>query len=403
MDISALIAGLTAADKAAQASNPYTPFESAATGIGSALLKGAQNYSLPENVIGGLLTGLVGGYSQHLGDDYIKNQNSLARSLLYDAIAGSPAAAVQPEDMAPNVFSVTKNYGDALRAGTILDNQKAIQQGNIDLRNAVTGTVVKGILDNPWKAKVALGMLGGNGETITPGTAAGEAPPANTITPGTPAATLDPSMSYEALMAQNGGNETAVNQILERNRTAPDRARATEDSLASQLLAQKPVQDFVEIGKQYNALQKAYVDKTPVSDLDYTIGIMKILDPTSIVRETEQGQVVDSQALPASLLATINKSLTGGPKLSPEVRQHLLDLADRRYENQKATVAGLVDNYRKIALTRQANPDAISTRIPSFDIRPLSEIVGTNTGPDIPPGMKLQRNAITRETRLVPQ
>lgn len=147
MDLSVLLSGLAAADKAAQQSNPYAPFDSAATGIGSALLKGAQNYSIGDNLIAGLVTGLAGGYSQHLGDEYVKQQDSLARTLLQQAISGSPDAGIQPEDMAPAVFSAVKNYGDIFKTSRGLEIEDEKRQAALRTKSAVEQAAALAPLD----------------------------------------------------------------------------------------------------------------------------------------------------------------------------------------------------------------------------------------------------------------
>lgn len=137
MDIATLLAGLTAADKAAQASNPYAPFESAATGVGSALLSGAKNYSLGDNLVAGLVTGLAGGYAQHLGNDYVAEQNSLARSLLNDAIKGTSTTFAAPENMAPSVFSTVKDYGEAIKLGDAFQAVNEKRQSDLQTAAAI--------------------------------------------------------------------------------------------------------------------------------------------------------------------------------------------------------------------------------------------------------------------------
>lgn len=137
MDLSVLLAGLTAADKAAQQSNPYAPFDSAAQGIGSVLLKGAQNYSVGDNLVAGLLTGIAGGYSQHLGDEYVKQQDSLARSLLQEAMHGTANGGIQPEDMAPQVFSAVKQTGDLFNVTRQMELEDEKRQAALRAQTAI--------------------------------------------------------------------------------------------------------------------------------------------------------------------------------------------------------------------------------------------------------------------------
>jgi hypothetical protein len=122
--------------------------------------------------------------------------------------------------------------------------------------------------------------------------------------------------------------------------------------LAKQLMNNKEVIDFGEIRNRVQVLQKAALDPSSVADLDYVIGIAKILDPTSVVRESEGQTVIDSQSIPASVLGQLNKSLAGGSGID---RTALFALAKRHFDTRASRVNDLADHYATLAKAKRAN------------------------------------------------
>lgn len=80
------------------------------------------------------------------------------------------------------------------------------------------------------------------------------------------------------------------------------------------------------------SMQKSLKDPSAISDLDFVYGVAKILDPESVVRESETGLVIQSQSLPDQVVGQMNKILNGEAALTPGVRKDLFRLARRRGE-----------------------------------------------------------------------
>lgn len=142
------------------------------------------------------------------------------------------------------------------------------------------------------------------------------------------------------------------------------------------------VQAFNTLAGTYDALSGAVYDNTKVADLDFIYGVAKALDPTSVVRETEAGMVIDAQGLDAATIGRLN-SMLGGGALLPQQRLELLSLIKRRAEA-----------YRRQADTRRqsvliAGEGVISDRnlrtLPLLpDITPPEQI-STGGRRDLPP------------------
>lgn len=136
-------------------------------------------------------------------------------------------------------------------------------------------------------------------------------------------------------------------------------SKATADTLRKELTGNKNISDFEEVKNRIQVLQKAALDTRTVSDLDYVYGVAKVLDPASVVRESEGKTVVDSTSIPASLLGTLNKALSAGTALGSPQRQALFDLVQRHYDVRKDKIGTLLDHYSDIATKRGVSPSDV--------------------------------------------
>ncbi len=397
-DIASLFAALQASDKAAEESNPFSPMADVGGQVGQVLIQNAGNPnrigSIGENVIAGLLSGLVTGGSKNLGDRYKAGQSDLAQQFLLNPTRGVLA---RPDGMAPSVFSNLNSARSLFQLNDQMQANEAAQKAKADLTN----TVAKGVFENPYKAergmKALSGFLGGQTQNALPAGVAGADPGASqsgaapsVLQPSAPGQSLQPGApaprTLDSYLEQFEGNESAANEQMKFDRDLPQRNAETEDKLRQQFLNIPAVRDFGEISKQFAVLQQAAKDPTAVSDLDYTFGIMKILDPTSIVRETEQGQIIESQALPASMLGRLNKVINGEATLDITARQNLMNLAQRRYDVQKSTVDGIIQEYQGIATSRGANPGFVTVlpQAPVQQMRAPASSLGAAQAPSDP-------------------
>jgi hypothetical protein len=106
---------------------------------------------------------------------------------------------------------------------------------------------------------------------------------------------------------------------------------------------------FNEVADRYNVLKMALSDPSSISDNDFVVGLAKILDPGSVVRESEGQKLIDSQSIPASVLGQLNTALQGGQALSPEARVNFLEMAGRHYTTLKEKTDALRGQYSRLA------------------------------------------------------
>lgn len=358
VDVGTLLQALLGADKQARESSPYSGFEGIADQLSGSIVGAHKDapgrLSLKDSLLSSLVLGGIGGLAKGGTESYVARQNDLSRNVLAQAMRGN-VFEKPPEGMNASIFNTVNTVGRMQAEG----RRMQLEDAAIAAAQKRNETIFGKALDNPEAIARNLGVLGemtGQGGGMTPG-----------IKPG----------SYDDLAQKYRGNEALIEADLKRQIETPDRNKATEDALRTQLLGQKAIQNFTEISKQYSVLQQAYADPTAVSDLDYTFGVMKILDPESIVRESEQGQIIQSGSIPSALLGQMNKIIQGKAVLKDDLRRSMLDLAQRRYEISKGIAESLSSEFERMATERGANPANVAV-IPQASV--------LNRAPGAPPG-----------------
>jgi hypothetical protein len=87
----------------------------------------------------------------------------------------------------------------------------------------------------------------------------------------------------------------------------------------------------------------------------------KILDPGSVVRETEYDRSAAGQSLLASIEGKLARVSQGGPGLTPESLQEIVDLANSYTANAQASVQAINERAQKQAEYFGLNSDFVTT------------------------------------------
>ena len=177
--------------------------------------------------------------------------------------------------------------------------------------------------------------------------------------------------------------------------------------LRKEFNALEDVKDFSNVLQASSALSGALKDKGSVSDQELVRYAIQMIEPGLSVREGEQNAVAASQSLPEAWRGELSKALEGGTKLNDDVREGIKRLATRAYEAKKFNYMKANDYYQGLAINKYGLPQDenisyLGAAPDAGSIFGATAPIATAT-PEIPPGMKLQRNKITGETRLVPQ
>lgn len=137
--------------------------------------------------------------------------------------------------------------------------------------------------------------------------------------------------------------------------------------LRKEILGNPQVAGFTDVKNRLLVLQKAASDPSSIADLDYVYGIAKILDPGSVVRESEGQTIIDSNSIPGATLGYLNKALSGESALN---REALYNLAKRHYQTRQKAINSILDDYTEIAKRQNLNPlDALPFSKESLNIK----------------------------------
>jgi hypothetical protein len=167
----------------------------------------------------------------------------------------------------------------------------------------------------------------------------------------------DPNKAYQ--VTQEGGI-TVVPGTRESEEPTRQQRTALEGDLRTQFGAQKPVQEFLQMGPQIRAIRDGVARETPsrLNDINLTFAFAKMLDPTSVVRENEAGQIVASASVMDRLGGFIAR-LNGGAAFSPELRAQLLREAESRYSSAREAYDVEADAYRDLARSYGVEPGRV--------------------------------------------
>lgn len=183
----------------------------------------------------------------------------------------------------------------------------------------------------------------------------------------------DPDKVYQ--LTQEGGI-TVVPGTRESQEPTRQQRVALEGDLRDRFGAQKPVQEFLSMGPQILAIRDGVARENPsrLNDINLTFAFAKMLDPTSVVRENEAGQIVASASVADRLSGYIAR-LNGGAAFSPELRAQLLREAESRYSAARSAYDVEADAYRDLA--RSYGVDAGRVIPPRRDLPEARPIPGS--------------------------
>lgn len=158
-------------------------------------------------------------------------------------------------------------------------------------------------------------------------------------------AELDREKLAVSLQIQNMKNQAALAKIEASKGTDVD--KQANILRKEYIKADKDHQDRVGFYQQtIGALEGD--DETGVSDIALIFTFMKMLDPRSVVRETEQGMVVDSAGLEPKARNLI-ESVLRGKKLSDPVRGNILNRVNKLHEKSLEIHSNTVSEYSRLS------------------------------------------------------
>ena len=158
---------------------------------------------------------------------------------------------------------------------------------------------------------------------------------------------------------------------------------------------------YITARENLDLLTKNFKESNPATDLIYAIAANKILDPAAIVRENDIENIQGIVPYLEKSIKGFKQYITPTGTISPEGKAVILRTIAPKLEAMGQNYKGLLDTETTRLRTLGADPTLLAaTPYQPFD---LNSLIGVPAASDVPAGMKLQRNRVTGETRLVPQ
>jgi len=122
--------------------------------------------------------------------------------------------------------------------------------------------------------------------------------------------------------------------------------------------------DFPTVRDAYSRIESSAKDPSAAGDLAMIFNYMKVLDPGSVVRESEFATAANSAGVPDRIRATYNKVLSG-ERLADAQRADFLNRGQRLYQGRLEQYGKTEAEYRRLAESYEFDPSRI---VPDFNL-----------------------------------
>jgi len=116
--------------------------------------------------------------------------------------------------------------------------------------------------------------------------------------------------------------------------------------------------DFIKIRDAFKKVQRSGADPTAAGDLALIFNFMKILDPGSVVRESEFATAQNSGSVPSRIRAQYNKILRG-ERLDDIQRKDFVDRSKQLFEGQRTSQIALEKSFNTLATSQGMKPEDV--------------------------------------------
>lgn len=407
MDISSVFQVLLAADEQAKQTSPYAPLNQASRGISDVILQQSAKpgASVEDALIGGLLSGLVTGGTDYLTRGYQEEQSGLARDVLAEAISGR--AMQRPDRMNQSIFNTVRSTGDMYRLNQDMTRRAERDAAQDEINKVIQSERIKGIYNNPYRAGKAEEVLNEifNGQTAGAELQSPTAPAApiaeqlsgnlrssfvnlptddggvSAIAEPTSSATAIPPSnnirSFESYLEQTAGDEALARTLFEKDLNKPNEQFDDIDAIRKEFSSLPEVKDFKLISTGYSALLEAMKDPEGTSDFELIRRAAQAVEPGLAVRKDDQDSIERAPSFFKGFEAAVRGALYGETRLTPEVRQGLLRIAERSYNANAKKFNKTREFYTQQLEKRKLDPTALTPM-------PIAELVESSLNKAIP-------------------
>lgn len=142
-------------------------------------------------------------------------------------------------------------------------------------------------------------------------------------------------------------HDDAGNRIGMKPESAPEMAKQS-DAVAMGKWYDEQTKDYNMAGQYLTNLHVGARQENATGDLDMIFSLMKMYDPTSVVREGEQASAQNAAGVPTRI-QNIYNNLLSGTRLSPEQRREFVQIGYDLYAKQAQKKQGIDRRFEKRA------------------------------------------------------
>jgi len=157
--------------------------------------------------------------------------------------------------------------------------------------------------------------------------------------PQNPVSVYKKSEEQAVLNKRKKASEAAEAKIKEKIFT-------NTSSLRKEYLAQS--KEYQKVRDSFTRVKGSTKDPSPAGDLSLIFNYMKMLDPGSVVRESEFATAANSGSIPQRVYAQYNKALAG-ERLSPKMRADFVSKAKVLFTGMEKQHEQRIETYKGIA------------------------------------------------------
>jgi len=138
----------------------------------------------------------------------------------------------------------------------------------------------------------------------------------------------------------------------------PQKLFENEDKLRDNYRSEPMVKNAAEMQNAFNVIETAYKTPSAANDLAMATKYMKVLDPTSVVRESEFALAINATGL-LDKVYNYAHAVATGQRLNPTQRKDFYDSAKAINESFQAEKATVGESYKKLATQYGFKPENV--------------------------------------------
>lgn len=289
-----------------------------------------------------------GGGGQPIGDHVFYNSPG-SQATPQQPQQGQPQA--QPQGMDPRIAAAMNNPNISINHKVAL-----IQASAPSAEYGIIGKDQYGNEQYGWKDNVR--------RTVTPGPYATSSQQALANGPGQgPAIPSAPPGADPKKWREEYTSEAAKNA----SKGALPGTSQEASSMRKELQDVPSYKNLSQAAPVYKSMVDAAGRDNRAADVNLIYGIAKVMDPGSVVRESEMTVAQAVATLPQQLRATVESQLMGGGRLSPSVRASIMQEAHSRVQAYSGMYDQDMEHFKGIAERNRLNPDDVIRKFGAFE------------------------------------